>query len=294
MGEGVKDPFVHRFLDEFWTTMSKFQRIYWSRKFDWKRYAKLYSEYSLLRNNYYTQSANVLLDVARLKEGSKIIDLACGTGVLSKELVARTSNIHILAVDLSSEMLHYYRQALAPSIRGGTVRVVSGNAEQINKYTKDRIDIVFVASALWDLELEPLIRSLKRVVKSKGRIVFNLPDLVVGKEAGFIYFIEHFFRQALHSSLIYRRIKVAYLKKIFSRYGFKLVKQKPYSFKLSKQNVARFFDLLSYRYPFILFPKNMPYLQKLRRCVEIFHDSLRYIPKDGIKEEGFVFVMQKV
>lgn len=272
--------------------MPKFQRIYWSKKFDWKHYAKLYSEYGSLKNNYYTQSANVLLSAIRIKANAKIIDLACGTGALSKELVKRYPQSNILAIDLSREMLHYYCKTLAPRIRSGNVRVVAGNAENVDAYVKEKADVVFVASALWDLELEPLLRSLSKVVKLKGKIIFNLPALVVGKEAGFIYFIEHFFRQALQSSLIYRRIKIVDLKKVFARYGFKLVKQKSYSFVLLKQNVARFFDLLSYRYPFILFPKSMPYQQKLKRCVEIFHDSLRYIPKEGIKEEGFVFVME--
>lgn len=274
--------------------MPKFQRIYWSKKFDWKRYAKLYSEYRSLENNYYTQSARILLDAMPIKTKAKIIDLACGTGALSKELVKRYPQSNILAIDLSREMLHYYRKTLASQIKSGNVRVVAGNAEHVDVCVKEEVDVVFVASALWDLELEPLLCSLQKVVKPKGNIIFNFPALVVGKEAGFIYFIEHFFRQALQSSLIYRRIKIASLKKAFARYGFKMIKQKPYSFVLSKQNVSRFFDLLSYRYPFILFPKSMPYQQKLKRCVEIFHDSLRYIPNDGIKEEGFVFVMKKI
>jgi hypothetical protein len=38
----------------------------------------------------------------------------------------------------------------------------------------------------------------------------------------------------------------------------------------------------------------MPYSQKLKRCTEIFNDSLRYLPKEGINEEGVVFVIEKI
>ena len=68
---------------------------------------------------------------------------------------------------------------------------------------------------------------------------------------------------------------------------------KDYFFELSKKNVESFFDVLRYRYPFILFPKEMPYPEKLKRCSEIFKDSLRYVPKDGLKEEGVIFVLGK-
>jgi hypothetical protein len=44
---------------------------------------------------------------------------------------------------------------------------------------------------------------------------------------------------------------------------------------------------------FVFFPPKMPYSQKLKKCTEIFKEALRYIPKDGISEEGFVFVLKK-
>lgn len=273
--------------------MPKFQRIYWSKKFDWKSYSKLYDRYAKSQNNYYHQSSTVLINAIKLKTSSKVVDLACGTGALTSKLLEKCPKISIFAMDLSEEMLFYYRKNFSRQIKKGQITVAKGNAEKINGHTHEKYDAVFISSALWDLEIETLFKNLSKVLKKDGYIVFNLPALVVEKEKGFIYFIEHFFRQALNSKTIYRRIKTDYLRKLFKKHNLKLVKFKEYSFKMSKQNVAQFFDLLRYRYPFILFPKEVPYPQKLKRCTEIFNDSLRYIPKEGINEDGFVFAVKK-
>jgi ubiquinone/menaquinone biosynthesis C-methylase UbiE len=270
----------------------KFQRIYWSKKFDWERYARLYDKYCQRKNNYYVQSASELVKSVKLKNSFKIIDLACGTGVLTSQLLKKYPKINIFAIDLSKEMLYFYQKNFLNRIKMGQIKIVCGNAEQLHKYTKEKYDAIFIASALWDLELEPLFKNIAKVVKKNGLVVFNLPALVVGEEKGFIFFIEHFFREKLNTAVVYRRITLKDLEKVFKKY-FRLIKLKRYSFKMSKRNVAIFFDLLRYRYPFIFFPKEMPYSQKLKKCTEIFNEALRYIPKDGISEEGFVFVLKK-
>lgn len=273
--------------------MPKFQRIYWSKKFDWKHYSKLYNKYCKLKGNYYTQSANVLLKFAKLKPNSRIVDLACGTGALTRQILIKKPRAQIFAIDLSKDMAHYYRKNFLNKIKNKKIEVVCGNAEKINKYTKGPYDTIFISSALWDLELNNVFKNLAKVLKKNGLIIFNLPSLVVEKEKGFIFFIEHFFRQTLNSKMIYRRIKTNYLKSLFKKNGFSLVKIKEYSFKMSKKNVAHFFNLLKYRYPFILFPKETPYRTKLKKCAEIFKESLKYIPKEGIDETGFIFVIKK-
>ncbi len=273
--------------------MSKFQKIYWSKKFDWKHYSKLYDKYCKSRNNYYIQSASELLKSVKLKKNSKIVDMGCGTGALTQQLLRKYPKISILGIDLSKEMLTYYRKNLLRQIKRGQIKVVNRNAEQIDRYTDEKYDTIFIASALWDMELELLFKNISKILNKNGIVVFNLPALVVEKERGFIFFIEHFFRQTLNSKMIYRRIKLNHLKKLFRKYNFMPLSMKEYTFKMTKYNVAQFFNLLRYRYPFILFPKEAPYDVKLKRCTEIFNESLRYIPKNGITEDGFVFMIKK-
>jgi ubiquinone/menaquinone biosynthesis C-methylase UbiE len=272
---------------------SKFQRIYWSKKFDWKHYAKLYYKYCQTKNNYYIQSASELVKSVKLKNSFKVIDLACGTGVLTSQLLKKYPKINIFAIDLSKEMLFFYQKNFFSYIKTGQIKVICGNAEQLYKYTKEKYDAIFIASALWDLELKPLFKSMMKVLKKNGLVIFNLPALVTGEEKGFIFFIENFFREKLNTTAVYRRITLKDLGKVFNKH-FRLIKLRRYSFKMSKRNVAIFFDLLKYRYPFIFFPKEISYNQKLKKCTEILNEVLRYIPKDGISEEGLIFVLEKI
>ena len=273
--------------------MSKFQRIYWSKKFDWKKYSKFYAKYCKSKNNYYIQTASEIIKSVKLPKNSKVIDLGCGTGALTKQLLKKYPKINILAIDLSREMLDFYRKNFSNQIKNSQIKSICGNAEKINNYTNKKYDTVFISSALWDMDIETTIKNIQRVLKKDGVIVFNLPALVVEKEQGFIFFIEHFFRQSLNSGMIYRRIKINYLKKILKKYNLIFLSMRKYSFRLSKPNVAKFFDLLKYRYPFILFPEKMPYSEKLKKCAKIFNESLRYIPKNGIEEVGFIFVSRR-
>jgi len=273
--------------------MDKFHRIYWSKKFDWRHYSKLYNLYCKTKNDYYSQSAAVLVNSVKLNDSSNIIDLACGTGALTSEILKKYKRINIFAIDLSKDMLFYYKQNFSSQIKKGQIKLNDGNAENINKFVNSKFDAAFITSALWDLEIESTIGNVSKVLKTGGYLVFNLPALVIEKEKGFIFFIEHFFRQTMNTNILYRRIKLHELMNIFERHGFELVNSKDYSFNMSKKNVAEFFNLLRYRYPFILFPENMPYNEKLKKCTEIFQDSLRYIPKEGINEEGIAFILRK-
>ena len=71
--------------------MGKFQRIYWKKNFDWKNYAKIYDNYSKSKGNYYEKSSNQLLQAIKIKENSKVIDLGCGTGAMTKVLLKKCS-----------------------------------------------------------------------------------------------------------------------------------------------------------------------------------------------------------
>lgn len=273
--------------------MGKFERIYWKSNFNWKEYAKLYYKYSKTKDNYYLKSSNEILNNISINENSKVVDLACGNGALTALLLKKYPKINIFAIDLSEEMLKYYKDNFRNQINNGQIKVIHGNAEKLSTFTKEKYDFILISSALWDLDFKVLLKDLNKVLKNGGKIVFNLPALVIGKEKGFIFFIEHFFRQALGSDIIYRRIKVNDLINSFSENGFKVVKMKDYSFNISKNNVSEFFNVLRYRYPFILFPEDIPYSQKLKRCTEVFNDSLRYIPKEGLNEEGVIFIVKK-
>ncbi|GEM_PF-3621215 len=273
--------------------MPKFERIYWSKEFDWKNYSKVYDKYAKSKGNYYSQSSEELISNIKIKDNFNVIDLGCGTGALTKEILKKNKNIKIFAIDISKEMIEIYRRNFKDEIKSGQIYAIAGNAEEISRLTDKKYNLVFIPSAFWDINTEKLIPSLSKIMNKNGKVIFNLPALVLGKEKGFIFFIEHFFREKLNSNMKYRRIDVDDIIEISRQNNFKISSMKDYSFKMSKNNVKQFFNLLKYRYPFILFPKEMQTKDRVKKCDEIFKESLRYIPKDGIEEKGVVFTLEK-
>jgi ubiquinone/menaquinone biosynthesis C-methylase UbiE len=272
--------------------MRKFQRIYWSKDFDWRAYARLYDEYCHKRGNYYEESARALLSALKLRRNAHIVDAGAGTGALTKELLRLRPDVSITAIDLSSDMLGYYRRHFRKEIAKGQIAVINGNVEQLQKYLKEKVDAVMVSCAIWDMEIPPFLRNAKRVLKHGGRVVFNLPALVTGISRGFIWFIEQSVREVLPGEELYRRIPRSFLLNEFSKQGFTVESEVPYRFRLSKGDVQAFFKVLRYRYPFILFPKEMPYKQRLSLCTRIFRSAIKRLTGKGVLEEGTVFVIK--
>jgi len=270
-----------------------FHRIYWDKEFDWKNYSKAYDEYCKLQENYYSQSAKVLVGLMDFGKSSKIIDLACGTGALSTELLKDYPDAQIFAIDLARDVLSYYENNFKSLIGKGQVEVACGNAEEIHKLTTSKVDTIFVTSAMWDVDIDELLKNANKVLNKEGVILFNLPSVILGEKKGFIFFIEDYFRKAMGTNMLYKRIDLDKLMEMLEKRGFELVSSKEYCFKMSRENVEKFFDLLKYRYPFIFFPEELSYKEKLQKCTEIFKDSLESIPDGGIKEEGRVFVIRK-
>ncbi len=274
--------------------MAKFQRIYWLGAFDWPAYARLYHKYCQVPKNYYAESAQCLISAVSIPRNAHIVDAGAGTGAFTRTLLETRKDVKITAVDLSPDMLHYYEKQMRKEIAAGRIKLHEGNAEKLDKYVTKPVDIIFVSSALWDMELPEFFKSANKILKPEGLIVFNLPALVLGKMRGFIGFIEQTVRKEMPGKQLYRRILPKQLYRLFKKFNYEIIKEKHYDFKMPKDNVAQFFKVLRYRYPFILFPKELPYAQRLKICTRMFNFALKNLPKQGLTEEGTIFVIKRL
>ena len=153
-----------------------FHRIYW--KLEWqKTYARLYSNYVKTPNNYYSQSALALLNSVDLKGPKLIADIGCGTGALSIEVLKMYPQSKIFAIDVSSSMLAFYNKNLRKKT-GSQVRVIQGNAEEIQKYLKHYADAAFIPSAIWDMKIATLIKNLKSIIENNISCVICLNTIL--------------------------------------------------------------------------------------------------------------------
>lgn len=98
------------------------------------------------------------------KEPLKILDLACGTGYITKQVVEVLKvNAKITAVDISEDMLEQMDLAAK-----GQVNVVNSDAITYLKETKDRFDIIFCGWALPYFNHNELIQLCKMHLKNNG------------------------------------------------------------------------------------------------------------------------------
>ncbi len=107
------------------------------------------------------------IDAESLTTGT-LLDLGCGTGFLTSELLAHTQPI--IALDIALPMLQVTRRKLVDT---PNVSYLCADAEQL-PLAGQIVDGVFSNLALqWCVNLQAVFTDIKRVLKSDGRLVFS-------------------------------------------------------------------------------------------------------------------------
>lgn len=102
-------------------------------------------------------------------EPKLVLDVACGTGAVTKRLASRT-HAHIVALDLSRAMLHQGRQVVERATLGQRVDLVRARAEQLPfaDATFDAVTFTYLMRYVEDPAAT--IREIARVVRPGGAI----------------------------------------------------------------------------------------------------------------------------
>jgi SAM-dependent methyltransferase len=134
--------------------------------------ARYYNEYarSGLR---YRVGVNELLGAAGALGGLRVVDMACGTGVLTSALLPRLgARGHVLAVDQSEAMLEVAR-ASALDCRVTFMLVA---AEAFGELCPEPVDVICCNAAFWLFDRVRALGSFRDALKVGGRLIFNLGD----------------------------------------------------------------------------------------------------------------------
>jgi SAM-dependent methyltransferase len=108
---------------------------------------------------------------SHLKRGMTVLELGCGTGYFTQELVR--SGADVVAIDVSPELLEIARtNCSAPN-----VQYQIGNAYALS-YDDAVFDSVVGSSVLYHLEIEKALRDVYRVLKPGGTIFFTEPNML--------------------------------------------------------------------------------------------------------------------
>jgi len=109
----------------------------------------------------------------RLGHPSCVLDVACGTGFLLKELLERVPGIEGYGVDASADMLAQARIALKGQPRVQLEQVGVGAGETANlPYARGSFDLITFTNALHDMP-EPVgtLAGLRRLLAQEGQLV---------------------------------------------------------------------------------------------------------------------------
>lgn len=122
------------------------------------------------------------IDVAAIRPGQQVLDLAAGTGDLTARLAERAgSKGLVIASDINGSMLSHGRQRLTNEGVVGNVEYVQANAECL-PFADNRFDCVTMAFGLRNVtDKAAALASIHRVIKPGGRLlVLEFSKPVVG------------------------------------------------------------------------------------------------------------------
>jgi SAM-dependent methyltransferase len=108
---------------------------------------------------------------SHLKPGMTVLELGCGAGYFTQELVR--SGADVVAIDISPELLEIARS----SCSAPNVQYEIENAYELS-YADAVFDSIVGSSVLHHLEIEKALRDVYRVLKPAGTIFFTEPNML--------------------------------------------------------------------------------------------------------------------
>ncbi|MEX2392989.1 MAG: class I SAM-dependent methyltransferase [Actinomycetota bacterium] len=125
------------------------------------------------------------VDILALREGMRVVDLGCGTGKLTRQLVL--TDAEVIGVEPLEGMLATFHDLLPD------VPILNGTAEEI-PLPDSSVDVVTCASAFHWFDHDRAIPEIRRVLKAGGRlaIIWNRRDSLEGWAAEFWNITEAF------------------------------------------------------------------------------------------------------
>lgn len=133
--------------------------------------AQLYEEYAQTYPMY-RNLGKKLIEVAEIQPGQTVVDLACGTGIVTAQLQEQLHDQgKIIGVDMSHAMLDIAREKLP------TVEFIQTRAEDLPECIPAfSADVVACNSAFWQMDPEKTLLAIKQILKPGGHFIFNLSE----------------------------------------------------------------------------------------------------------------------
>lgn len=160
---------------------------------------------------------------AGLRPGARVLEVGCGTGLLTEEIARR--GVKVYSLDISHELL---KKAAAKS---GNKEIVffCSSAYELG-FADSVFDNIIGMSVLHHLDMDRALAEFYRVLKKGGKMAFSEPNMLNPH----IFCERHFFRERFHNSPDETAFVRFTLKRQMKERGFTGIKIDPFDFLYPK------------------------------------------------------------
>jgi ubiquinone/menaquinone biosynthesis C-methylase UbiE len=146
-------------------------------------YDKLSGIYDIWGRLTESRARSRAIELAAIKDGQNILEVAVGTGLAFYEIVKRNPHGHNVGIDLSNGMLDRARKRLS-KLGGARYVLRTGTAFDL-QMENESIDLL-VNNFMFDLityaDIDKVLKEFKRVLKKGGRLI--LVNMTEGERLG--------------------------------------------------------------------------------------------------------------
>lgn len=172
----------------------------------------------------FRRKANAILEELKTFKNPKVLELGCGTGILSQYLLENNSKLRIEGIDISPKAIGVARKTLR---KYKNAHFQAGDALHL-PFKSNTFDVVVGNSILHHIPLVESLQEVRRVLKPNGKIWFCEPNMLnpqIAVEKN-IPFLKSFFQDSEDE----RAFSRWGIKSDLKKYGFKKIVVTPYEF----------------------------------------------------------------
>jgi SAM-dependent methyltransferase len=135
------------------------------------RYDRVADTYAIGPDDYSVPATRSLLEVTGEVAGLRLLDLACGHGLIAREMARRGA--HVIGVDLSGRLLERARAVEEDDPLG--ITYIAADATSAATLSDESFDVVACNFGLSDIDrLDSLCANVARLLVVGGRFTFSL------------------------------------------------------------------------------------------------------------------------
>jgi ubiquinone/menaquinone biosynthesis C-methylase UbiE len=250
----------------------------WQSRINAKKYEEFSEKYPT-----YKRTSKMLVDVSGIKKGMTVVDLACGTGTTTLEILRKIGpDGRVVCLDASREMIFIAKR----KIRQRNVSFVIAPAENIDKVLNFKADAVLCNAAFWQMDKGKVLASVRNILKKDGRFVFNIgfvtpsPVDVLGKDNSEI---TKFFSCMKPK----KRMTIKSIRNLLADGDFRLLKQKSLIFFNDADLERNFFKIpiMTHRVSGIDYKRKVNIIDRafdsLKKSTEFSNKWVYFVTKDA-------------